>query len=91
MVIEKRKTFFKELFLRVKINKVIGKSRGISILFEWWLELREVRQQPKLHQPKWATRIAGEVKKDIIIETSNQKTPNDGDQRNRFTFSKSQS
>ena len=39
-MIEKRKIFFKGMFLRVETSKVIGKSKGISILFEWWPGLR---------------------------------------------------
>ena len=89
-VIEKRITVFKGMFLRVEIIKVMGKSRGISILFERWAELRKVRHQPKLHQPKGATRIAGEVRRDIIIEASGQETPNNRGQDNRLAFSKSQ-
>ena len=74
----------------IEVSKMIGKSGGISVLFRGWLELGEIGKQPKLHKPEGTTWVTGEIGGCIIMNASNNETPNDGGQRDGFPFCKSQ-
>ena len=91
LIIEEWKTIFKGLILRVKVNKSISKRQGIDIWFGGWPEFREIGKQPKLHEPKSFNGVIGKIGGNVIMNASDEETPNNGGQSYGFPFSEGRS